>query len=160
LILFAFASGIGHFDLRGLLPPSGSPDRGRMKRVYLGAAVMGTVLPYYYFLQFLFEHGFDVGLMLQELFQNRISAFFGMDVIVSALLLLAFILAEGERLDAGRRWACVVGTLLVGSPSGCPCSCTSGRANRNRIFPERPAATGLVQQPREPSMGSLLFDCS
>ena len=91
-----------------------------MSRVYLGAAVLGTVLPYYYFVQFLLEHGPNIGLMIQLLFQNRISVFFGMDVLVSALVLLAFILAEGERLDAGRRWACVVGTLLVGVSLGLP----------------------------------------
>lgn len=62
---------------------------------------MATVLPYYYFLQFLFEHGLDVGFMNRQLFQNQISAFFGTDVLVSAPVLLAFILAGGDRLDVG-----------------------------------------------------------
>jgi len=71
-------------------------------------------------MQFLFEHGLEVGLMIRQLFQSQISAFFGTDVMVSAFVLLAFILTEGERLDVGRRWACVVGTLLVGVSLGLP----------------------------------------
>jgi hypothetical protein len=58
--------------------------------------------------------------MFQLLFQNRISAFFGTDVMVFTLVLLAFLLAVDERLDSGRRWACVVGTLLVGVSQGLP----------------------------------------
>lgn len=58
--------------------------------------------------------------MIRQLFQNWISAFFGVDVMVSAIVLLAFILAECESLNAGRCWACVVGAFLVGVSLGLP----------------------------------------
>jgi hypothetical protein len=38
-------------------------NRFAMKRLYLGAAILGTALPYYYLISFLFDHGFDVSLM-------------------------------------------------------------------------------------------------
>jgi len=56
----------------------------------------------------------------RELFANRISAFFAMDVIVSAIVLLWFIQSEGRRLRVGLLWLPTVGTLVVGVSFGLP----------------------------------------
>jgi hypothetical protein len=53
-----------------------------MKRTYLALAVAGTLLPYSQFVPFVREHGLDVQLFFAQLFANRISAFFALDVIV------------------------------------------------------------------------------
>jgi Terpene cyclase DEP1 len=50
----------------------------------------------------------------------RIRGFFGLDVIVSAFVLIPFVLAEGSRLTMKQLWAPVVGTLLVGVSFGLP----------------------------------------
>ena len=50
----------------------------------------------------------------------RIGAFFGMDVIVSAIVLLAFMRFERRRASIPHSWAPVAGTLLVGVSFGLP----------------------------------------
>jgi hypothetical protein len=85
-----------------------------MRKLYLLGAVLGTLLPYYFFVPFVLEHGLNVGLLLSQLFVNRISAFFGVDVIVSSLVLWLFIFSEGRRLAMRNLWLYVVCNLLVG----------------------------------------------
>jgi hypothetical protein len=43
--------------------------------------------PYSQFVPFLKEHGLDLGVFFEQLFSNRISSFFGQDVIVSSMVL-------------------------------------------------------------------------
>lgn len=57
------------------------------KSIYLMLCIAGTALPYWYFIPFLREHGLDVRLFIEQLFANHISGFFGMDVLVSSLVL-------------------------------------------------------------------------
>ena len=81
---------------------------------YLVCCVIGLVLPYSQFVPWLLEHGLNITLFFRELFANRISAFFAMDVIVSAIVLIWFIQSEGKRLRVRLRWLPTVGTLVVG----------------------------------------------
>ncbi|MCE7998410.1 MAG: DUF2834 domain-containing protein [Rhodobiaceae bacterium] len=82
--------------------------------------VAGTLLPLSQFLPWLSEHGLDIPLFISELFSTRIGGFFGWDVIISALVLIPFILIEGKRLAMERLWMPVVGTFLVGVSCGLP----------------------------------------
>jgi Terpene cyclase DEP1 len=59
-------------------------------------------------------------LFIRDLFANHISAFFGMDVIVSAIVLISFIQTEGKRLQIWRLWLPTISTLLVGVSFGLP----------------------------------------
>ena len=70
----------------------------KARHFYLVCCVLGLLLPYSQFVPWLLEHGLNVTLLFRELFANRISAFFAMDVIVSAIVLLWFIQSEGKRL--------------------------------------------------------------
>lgn len=85
-----------------------------VRQLYLAGAVVGIVLPYAYFLPFLLEHGLDVGLLFSQLFASHISAFFGVDVIVSTLVLWVFVFAEGRRLGMRHLWVYVLCNLTVG----------------------------------------------
>jgi hypothetical protein len=85
-----------------------------VKTAYLAFCLVGTIVPYWQFVSWLLENGPDGALFLRELFVNRISAFFGLDVIIVALALLVFIRVEGIRLGIRRRWIPVVAVLTVG----------------------------------------------
>lgn len=93
-----------------------------MTRVYIyGAlAVLGTVLPLSQFIPWALEHGLDVPLFIEELFSTRIGGFFGWDVIISAFVMLTFILTEGRRLAMTHLWVPIVGGFLVGVSLGLP----------------------------------------
>lgn len=82
--------------------------------------VAGTVLPYSQLLPFLQEHGLDLRLFVEQLFSNRIGAFFGWDVIVSSLVLWAFVVIEGRRAGVKHIWAPIAANLAVGVSLGLP----------------------------------------
>ncbi len=88
--------------------------------VYLGLCVLGLVLPYWQFIPWLLEHGFDLPRFAAELFSTRIGAFFGLDVIVSACVLLVFVIVQGRRDHVPHLWVPVAGTLAVGVSFGLP----------------------------------------
>jgi len=84
------------------------------KTLYLALCLTGLLLPYSQFVPWVLQHGLNPALLVRELFANRISAFFGMDVIVSAVALLAFTRIESRRVGIRRRWLVVVAVLTVG----------------------------------------------
>lgn len=92
----------------------------RPKHTYLALCVLGTVLPYWQLIPFLRTNGIDVRLMIQQLFVNPVAAFFGVDVIVSTLVLWALIAIEGRRHDVRNRWLPVLASLTVGVSLGLP----------------------------------------
>ena len=69
------------------------------KGIYLGLCIAGIILPYSQFLPFLHEHGLDFRLFLEQLFSNRIGGFFGMDVIVSSVVLWVLVALNDRRLS-------------------------------------------------------------
>jgi hypothetical protein len=66
------------------------------RAVYLVLCVLGTVLPCWQLLPFLREHGVDPLLLFEQLFSNPAGGFFGMDVIVSSLVLWVLVVVEGR----------------------------------------------------------------
>jgi hypothetical protein len=91
-----------------------------MKNFYLALFVAGCVLPLSQLVPWVIAHGVDPGLFVRELFANRISGFFGLDVIISAVALLAWIWDERRRHGLRRAWAPALATLLVGVSAGLP----------------------------------------
>jgi hypothetical protein len=92
----------------------------RPKHVYLGLCAVGTILPVAAFLPFLPTHGLDASEFVGQLFATPVSGFFGWDVIVSSLVLWAFVFIEGRRLQVPRLWAPIAANLLVGVSLGLP----------------------------------------
>jgi len=91
-----------------------------MQWLYLFAAAVGAALPLSYLSRFLAAHGLDLRLLVGQLFQTDISAFFGVDVIISGLVLLVFVGREGRRLRMRNLWGYALCTLLVGVSLGLP----------------------------------------
>src|SRR5258706_9335458 len=74
----------------------------KRKHVYLLLCLAGTILPYWQLVPWLSEHGLDIPLFFNQLFVNRISAFFGTDVFVSAAVVFVFV--AFERVHLGNKW--------------------------------------------------------
>jgi hypothetical protein len=91
-----------------------------MRWLYLCLAVLGTLLPYSQFLPWLAQHGLNVRLLFMQLFLGHVSAFFGLDAIVSALVLFVFIFHEGTRRKTPMLWLPVAATCVVGVSCGFP----------------------------------------
>ena len=89
------------------------------KYVYLALFVAGTIVPYLAFVPWVIDHGLDLSRMVEELFVNRVSAFFAIDVIVSTVVLWVFVNWEGRRLGVPQ-WPAIVASLIVGVSSALP----------------------------------------
>ena len=77
---------------------------------YLGLLAAGIALPYARALPWVREHGLDVRRFHGELFANRVSSFFGWDVIVSAATLVV-LSAIDDGLPQGQRIAVAMGAM-------------------------------------------------
>ena len=84
------------------------------KNIYLFLCVLGAAVPYSQFIPWVMENGLPIGLLVRQLFANRISAFFGLDVLVSSVILLVFMRVEGRMLRVRFRWMPIVGLCAVG----------------------------------------------
>jgi hypothetical protein len=91
-----------------------------LKTTFLILCVLGFLLPLSQFIPWVVDNGLNIPLFFQELFSTRIGGFFGMDVIVSAVVLLVFIFAEGKRLKLPNLWLPIMATLSVGVSFGLP----------------------------------------
>lgn len=93
----------------------------KRKTIYLIFCILGILLPYSQLVPWVVtQHGVPLGLFVRELFSTRIGGFFGMDVLVSAVVLIFFLRREGKRLGVLHLWLPIVGTLAVGVSLGFP----------------------------------------
>ena len=90
-----------------------------MRTVWLVLAVLGTVLPYAAFVPWVVEHGLDPVLLVTQMFETRIAAFFSLDVVVSAVVVIA-VAVRGQLRGVRFAWLAIVGTLTVGVSCGLP----------------------------------------
>ncbi|MGB8521820.1 MAG: DUF2834 domain-containing protein [Candidatus Acidiferrales bacterium] len=86
----------------------------KLRTIYLILCFLGLILTYWQFLPWVAQNGLNMPLFFHLLFANRISAFFGMDVFVSAAALLVFMRTEGPKLQISLRWLPVAALILVG----------------------------------------------
>ena len=82
--------------------------------MFLMLAVVGCVLPLIFFVRFLVTEGLNLSSFLRQLFDNNVSTFFAMDVVVSAVTVWVFVYVEGRRKKMKRLWLYVACTLIVG----------------------------------------------
>lgn len=92
----------------------------KLKYLYIILCIFGTFLPLSQFVPWVVENGLNLSLFVQELFSTRISSFFGLDVIVSAVVVLVFIYTEGQRIKMRNLWLPSLATLSVGVSLGLP----------------------------------------
>lgn len=85
-----------------------------MKKAYLILAVLGLVVPYYFFISFLLENGLNLTLINEQLLVNKMAAFFVADLVITAVVFLLYAYRETKRLTMDRYWLYVLATVLIG----------------------------------------------
>ena len=80
---------------------------------YVILALLAVVLLHLQFALRVRDSGLDVSLLVKEIASSGLAAFGWLDVVVSALALLVFILAEDRRYKVPRFWSPILGTLTV-----------------------------------------------
>jgi hypothetical protein len=92
----------------------------KLRTIYLLLCVLGALLPYSQFAPFLLAYGLDLPRFGQQMFANYVAGFFGLDVVVSSLVLWTFVFAEGRRLGVRKLWLPIAANLAVGVSLGLP----------------------------------------
>ncbi|SDS87478.1 DUF2834 domain-containing protein [Actinoplanes derwentensis] len=88
------------------------------RRVYVGLAVLGAVVPYAAFAVFISRHGLDLVRLSQQAFGSPGAAFFALDVVVCGVTVLVGAMRDSRLI--GTKWAVAIATLLVGPSCGLP----------------------------------------
>ena len=86
----------------------------KSRHIYLLIALLGTIVPYYHFIQFLIENGLNTGIFLEQMLGTNISSFFAWDVILSTLAVVTLIMIEGPKNGMKKLWVYVAFNLVVG----------------------------------------------
>ena len=92
----------------------------RLRHVYLMLCMVGAIVPYLQLVPWVLQHGLQLELLVRELFSTCIGAFFGLDVVVSAIVLFVFMFAERRAVVIHHVWLAVLATLVVGVSLGLP----------------------------------------
>ncbi len=88
-----------------------------MKRfVYWVMTIIGIVVPYLVFIPWLGQHGLDFPLFIEMAWANRISQFFVLDVVISAVV----VVIASRDLAWTKRILVLVATLGIGVSAGLP----------------------------------------
>lgn len=85
-----------------------------MKRFYIIMMVLGTVLPWAFFLQFFSQNGVDIPLFISELFGNNAAGGFSMDLIISSLVFWVWSYRDARQRGIKHWWVVVPMNLLGG----------------------------------------------
>ena len=92
----------------------------RLRHLYLGLCLLGTVIPYVHLLAFVRTRGLDGETFVDQMFASPVASFFSWDVLVSSAVLWVLVLTEGRRERIRHLWAPLAANLAVGVSLGLP----------------------------------------
>ncbi len=84
------------------------------KNIFLVLAIIGFIVPYYFFLQLPAQGSFNLPLLIQPFFANNFMKGAAMDLTISVLIFWFFMFAEPNKLQMKHPWLYLLATLLVG----------------------------------------------
>jgi hypothetical protein len=84
------------------------------KSLFLVLSLIGLLVPYYFLFKFLGENGFDVPLLVGQLFANNISTFFAVDLVISISVFWIYMIAEADKLQMKNWWLYILASLMAG----------------------------------------------
>ena len=90
------------------------------KTLYLILCVPGAAVPYTQFVPWLLQNGLNLRLFTNEMLANRIAAFFVADVLMSAVVVIAFLWMETQARQVRGRWLVLIALVTVGVSLGLP----------------------------------------
>jgi len=92
----------------------------RVKYIYLILCFLGLILPYSQLILILIEGNLGFEMMVTQLFGNRVSALFALDLFVTATVFVVFAINEGFKLKIKNVWIPLLATIVVGASLGFP----------------------------------------
>ena len=90
------------------------------KKIYLLLCVLGVVLPYSQLVGWIRVNGLNTGFFFRLLFANGVSSACALDVLATSVVLVVFVLLEGQRVGVRFLWLPLLGLLALGVPFSLP----------------------------------------
>ena len=91
-----------------------------MPNLYLTFALIGTVVPYYYFGSFALTHGLDIPMFIREVVAARASMGFVADLFISSLAFWPYLFREARKGGLPSPWLFVALNLGIGLSCALP----------------------------------------
>jgi hypothetical protein len=85
-----------------------------MRQVYAILAAIGLIVPYAVFGWFLATYGFDLPLIVDQLFDNHILLAFAADLTISIIVFWVYLHRESRRYQIENWWLFVVASIVIG----------------------------------------------
>ena len=92
----------------------------KIKHFFIILCIFGIILPYSQLIPILLEGNFGFQMIIDQLFANRVSSLFALDLFVTATAFFVFALYEGTKLKIKHLWAPLVASIIVGASLGFP----------------------------------------
>jgi uncharacterized protein DUF2834 len=84
------------------------------KNIFLVLAILGFIVPYYFFLQLPTENGLNLPLLIQPFFANNFMKGAAVDLTISMIVFWFFMFVEANKLQMKNPWVYLLATFLVG----------------------------------------------
>ena len=91
-----------------------------MRHVYLILAIIGAIVPMYYFVSWFEEHGYDLSAMVEAWNVNDAATGLTYDLTISAFALLVWVIAETARNGRWLNLIAIPATFCIGVSCGFP----------------------------------------
>lgn len=91
-----------------------------MKNIYLIAAILGAIVPCFFFYQFTLENGINPSLFFANLFANGAAGGFTADLFISSFVFWAFMFQQSQRVRGPKPWLFIALNLFIGLSCALP----------------------------------------
>lgn len=91
-----------------------------MTKVYLVFAVLGAIIPFYYFESFLFAEGVNLTEFVRQLFANSPASGFTADLLIASEVFWIWSFREARQRNMKHWWAYVALNLCIGLSCALP----------------------------------------
>jgi len=85
-----------------------------MKKTYLVLAILGAVVPYLFFFEFIRANGFDIPGFLMGLFANGAAGGFSADLLLTSFVFWIYMFVKSNSKEGPAPWLFIVLNLTIG----------------------------------------------
>ena len=91
-----------------------------MKKAYLTLAVIGAIVPYIFFFQFIQAEGFNIPSFVSSLFVNGAAGGFSADLLLSSFIFWLFMFQELRKANNPKPYLFIILNLTIGLSCALP----------------------------------------
>lgn len=85
-----------------------------LKRFYLLSAIIGTIIPWAFFVNFFATEGINIPLFISSLFANGAAGGFSADVLIAIIVFLVWSYNDAQQQKIKKWWLILPATFTVG----------------------------------------------